>query len=170
MPLLPLNKFEIHKSRWIECWKEEEDINVKDDLSKSFCYYLCNQWIRWIIGHVILNCIYYYCHAKIYKFLLCIINLSNFNHFFIIFIKWKLIVFETTPALISQPPPTNLHKSVVLGHVRECVEKVNRTRRRRVDWELRSHTESKVERKRLRWRQGRQVHGAALARTACGVV
>ncbi len=72
-------------TEWRYKWKEKEDINVKDDLSKSFCYYLCNQWIRWIIGHVILNCIYYYCHAKIYKFLLCTINLSNFNHFFYYF-------------------------------------------------------------------------------------
>ena len=59
-------------TEWRYKWKEKEDINVKDDLSKSFCYYLCNQWIRWIIGDVVLNCIYYYCHANIYKFLLCI--------------------------------------------------------------------------------------------------
>jgi hypothetical protein len=73
-------------TEWRYKWKEKEDINVKDDLSKSFCYYLCNQWIRWIIGHVVLNCIYYYCHAKIYKFLLCIQTYLILTSFFIIFI------------------------------------------------------------------------------------
>ena len=69
--------------------------------------------------------------------------------------------------------------AVVPAHVREPVEEVDRTRSRSDDGEpvlgrgggqMRSAAESEVEWRRLLWRRGRGVHGAALAGAARGVV